>query len=137
MLKHDIKLNNKHDFKFIFRGDKPFRIQRTNSIKDIYILKEMNETRLERTYANNRLKRFKTRNVKDSSTKQTETHEMLNITFKNSINTIKKSNIVNKNVRIDDEIRSKVARNIAESLNADSQIFKNDVTNNNLLNSKI
>ena len=105
-------------------------------MKDIYILKEMNETRLERTYANNRLKRFKIKNVENSSTKQIQIHEMLNITFENSIDAIKKSNIVNKNVRIDNEIRNEIARDIAESSNANNQIFKNDVTNNNLSNSK-
>ena len=97
----------------------------------------MNEIRLERTYANNRLKRFRTKNVKNLSTKQIEIHEMLNMTFENSIEAMKKSNIINKNIRIDDEVRSKVARNIVESSNANSQIFKNHVINNNLLNSKI
>ena len=77
-------------------------------MKDIYILKEMNETHLERTYADNRLKRFKTRNVKNLSTKQIEIHEMLNIAFENSIDVMKKSNIVNKNVRIDDEVRNEI-----------------------------
>ena len=76
----------------------------------------MNETRLERTYANNRLKRFKTKNVENSSTKQIKIHKMLNITFKNSIDA--------------------AVRDIAESSNADSQIFEDDVTNNNLLNLK-
>ena len=89
-------------------------------MKDIYILKEMNETRFERTYADNRLKRFKTRNVENSSTKQIEIYEMLNITFENSIDAMKKSNIVNKNVRIDDEVRNETVRNIAENLNADN-----------------
>ena len=69
MLKHDIKLDNKHDFKFVFRWDESFRIQHTDSMKNIYILKEMNETRLERIYADNWLKRFKTKNVETSSTK--------------------------------------------------------------------
>ena len=69
MLRHDIKLNNKHDFKLIFRWDGPFRIQRADSMKGIYILKEMNGTHLERIYAGNRLKRSKTKNVEDSSTK--------------------------------------------------------------------
>ena len=105
-------------------------------MKDIYILKEINETRFKRTYANNRLKRFKIKNVENSSTKQIQIHEMLNITFENSIDAIKKSNIVNKNVRIDNEIRNEIARDIAESSNANNQIFKNDVTNNNLSNSK-
>ena len=96
----------------------------------------MNETRLERIYADNRLKRFKTKNVENSSTKQTEIYEMLNITFENSIDAMKKSNNVNRNVRINDEIRSETVRDIIESSDADSQIFKNDVTNDNLLNSK-
>ena len=137
ILKHNIKLNNKHDLKFVFRWDKSFRIQRVNSMKDTYILKKMNEIYFERTYANNRLKQFKTRNVENSSTKQTEIHKMLNISSENSSNAMKKSNIVNKNVRIDDEIWNEVARNTVESLNADSQIFRNNITNDNLLNSKI
>ena len=136
ILKYDIKLDNKHDFKLVFRWNESFRIQRANSMKDIYILKEMNETRLERTYANNRLKRFKIKNVENSSTKQIEIHKMLNIIFENSINAMKKSNIINKDVRIDDEVRSEAVWDIVESLNADCQIFENDVTNNNLLNSK-
>ena len=105
-------------------------------MKDIYILKEMNKICLERIYANNRLKRFKTKNVENSSMKQIEIHEMLNITPENSIDAMKKSNNVNRNARIDDEIRSEVARNIVENLNADNQIFKNDVTDDNLSNLK-
>ena len=73
-------------------------------MKDIYTLKEMNETRLERIYANNRLKRFKTKDAEDSSTEQTEIHEMLNVTSENSIDAMKKSNNVNKDARVDDEI---------------------------------
>ena len=137
MFKHDIKFINKYDFKFIFWWNESFRIQRANSMKNIHILKEMNETRLERTYANNWLKRFKTKNVKDSSTKQTEIHAMLNITFENSIDAMKKSNNVNKNARVDDEIRNEVARDIIESLNINSQIFEDDVINDNLSNAKI
>ena len=97
----------------------------------------MNETRLERTYAGNRLKRFKTKNAEDSSTKQIKIHEMLNVTSEDSIDAMKKSNNVNKNARVDDEVRNETARDIAESSNTDSQIFEDDVTDNNLLNSKI
>ena len=68
--------------------------------------------------------------------RQTEIHEMLNVTFENSIDAMKKSNNVNKDVRIDDEVRSEAARDTAESLNTNSQIFKNDVTDDNLSNSK-
>ena len=74
-------------------------------MKSIYILKEMNEIHLERTYADNRLKRFKTRNVENLSTEQTEIHEMLNIALENSIDAMKKSNNINKDARIDDKIR--------------------------------
>ena len=76
-------------------------------MKNIYTLKKMNGTRLERTYADNRLKRFKTRNVKNSSTKQIEIHEMLNITPENSIDAMKKSNDINKDAQIDDKVRNK------------------------------
>ena len=137
MLKHNIKLDNKHEFKFIFWWDESFRIQRANSMKDIYILKKINKTRFERIYADNRLKRFKTGNIENSLTKQIEIHKILNITFENSINAIKKSNNINKNVRIDSKVRNEVARNTAESSDADSQIFENDIINDNLSNSKI
>ena len=105
-------------------------------MKDIYILKKMNETCLERTYADNRLKRFKIKNAEYSSTKQIEIYKILNIASENSIDAMKKSNIINKNVRIDDEVRSKIVQNIAENSNASSQIFKNDITDDNLSNSK-
>ena len=137
ILKYDIKFNNKHDFKFVFRWDESFRIQRANSMKDIYILKEMNETRLKRTYVNNQLKRFKIRNVENSSTKQTEIYKMLNITFENSIDAMKKSSIINENVRIDDKVWNEITQDIVESSNANNQIFENDITDDNLLNLKI
>ena len=57
--------------------------------------------------------------------------------LEDSIDAMKKSNIVNKDVRINDEVRNEVARNIVESLNADDQIFKDIVINDNLSNSKI
>ena len=96
----------------------------------------MNETRLKRIYANNRLKRFKTKNVEDSLTEQTEIYKMLNVASENSIDAMKKSNNVNKNVRIDDEVRNETARNIVESSDTNNQIFENDVTNDNLSNLK-
>ena len=120
MLKHDIKLDNKYDFKLAFRWNESFRIQRANSMKSIYILKEMNETHFKRTYADNRLKQFKTKNVENSSTRQIEIHKILNITFENSIDAMKKSNNVNKDIRIDDEIRNEAAQNIAEKSNANN-----------------
>ena len=54
----------------------------------------------------------------------------------NSIDAMKKLNNINKNARIDDKVRKEIARNIIKSLDANSQIFDDDVTNDNLLNSK-
>ena len=62
---------------------------------------------------------------------------MLNIAFENSIDAMKKSNNVNRNVRIDNKVRNEVDRNIVKSSDADSPIFEDDITNDNLLNSKI
>ena len=64
MLRHDIKFNNKHNFKLIFRWNESFRMQEADSIKKIYILKKMNEARLNETYVENQLKRFRTRKVR-------------------------------------------------------------------------
>ena len=96
----------------------------------------MNDTRLERTYANNRLKRFKTRNMKDLSTRQAETRKMINIASENSADAMKKSNVVNRNVRIIDEPRSEAARNIDEDSSADDQVVEDITADDNLLNSK-
>ena len=98
ILKNKIKLDNKYDLKFVFRWDKSFRIQRANPLKEIYILKEINETRFKRVYASNRLKRFKRKNIENLSTKQIKIREILNITSKNSIDAMKNSNIVNRNI---------------------------------------
>ena len=62
---------------------------------------------------------------------------MLNITSENSIDAMKKSNNINKNARIDNKVRSEAVRNTAESSNANNQVFRNNITNDNLLNSKI
>ena len=61
---------------------------------------------------------------------------MLIIASENLIDAMKKSNIINEDVRIDDKIRNKTTRNIVESSDANNQIFENDATNNNLSNSK-
>ena len=63
MLRYDIKFNNKHDFKFIFRWDEFFRVRKVDSIKKIYVLKELNEARFDETYAKNRSKCFRIRDV--------------------------------------------------------------------------
>ena len=70
MLRHDIKLNNKHDFKLIFRWNEFFKILKVDSIKKTYVLKELNETHFNETYAENRLKRFRIRNVRAEDAKK-------------------------------------------------------------------
>ena len=66
---------------------------------------------------------------------------MLNIASENSIDAMKKLNNVNKDARIDNKVRNEAVRDIAESSNANNQIFENvfenDATDDNLSNSKI
>ena len=59
----------------------------------------MNETRLERIYANNQLKCFKTKNIKDSSIEQIEICKILNATSEDFLRTIKRINILIKDIR--------------------------------------
>ena len=53
ILRHDIKFNNKHDLKLLFRWNKSFKIRKANSIKEIYILKKKIKNYLNKTYAEN------------------------------------------------------------------------------------
>ena len=59
MLQHNIKFDNKHNLKLIFRWNKLFKIRKADSIKRSYILKKMNEVCLKETYIENQLKHFK------------------------------------------------------------------------------
>ena len=49
---------------------------------------------------------------------------------------MKKSNIINKNKRIIEEVRNEVAQNTIGNSSADDQIFENIISDDNLLNSK-
>ena len=64
MLRYNIKFDNKHDFKLIFWWNESFKMRKTDLIKKIYVLKKMNEVRLNETYVENRLKRFKIRKMR-------------------------------------------------------------------------
>ena len=70
ILRHDIKLDNKHNVKLIVRWNELFRIREIDSIKKIYVLKELNETRFNETYAENWLKHFRIRNVQIEDVKE-------------------------------------------------------------------
>ena len=61
---------------------------------------------------------------------------MRNIASENSIEATKKSNIVNRNVQIINEFWNETARDTAESLNVNDQIFENVTADDNLLNSE-
>ena len=63
ILRHDIKLNNKHDFKLVFRWDQFFKILKIDSIKKTYVLKKLNETCFDETYTENWLKCFRIWNM--------------------------------------------------------------------------
>ena len=64
MLRHNIKLNNKHNLKLIFRWNESFKIRKINFIIKTYILKKINEVRLNETYVENWLKCFKTQKMR-------------------------------------------------------------------------
>ena len=63
MLRYNIKLNNKYDFKLVFYWNEFFRIWEIDSIKKVYVLKKLNEACFDKTYVENRLKRFRTWDV--------------------------------------------------------------------------
>ena len=50
---------------------------------------------------------------------------------------MKKSNIINRNVRVIDEVRNEAVRNTSESFSDDDQIFRNITADDNLLNLEI
>ena len=106
MLRHDIKFDNKHDFKLIFRWNESFKMRTTDSIKKIYVLKKMNEVRLNETYVENRLKRFKTWKMQAENVEK----EKINLTkflknvekFKKMIETAEKNFKENFEIRKED-----------------------------------
>ena len=55
---HDTKLNNRHDLKLTFKWFESFKIAKTISNKSTFMLSKLNETFIDETYANNRLKRW-------------------------------------------------------------------------------
>ena len=70
-------------------------MRETDSIKKIYVLKKMNEVRLNETYAENRLKRFKTRKMRVENAEEKKidlTKSLKNIKeFKEMIKIVEKS----------------------------------------------
>ena len=144
MLRHDIKLNNKHDFKFIFRWNELFRVLKVDSIKRIYVLKELNEIHLDEIYAENRLKRFRTRNVwiknaeekelnltliqKDAEEfeKRTETAEE---NFKEKFKMLKKEFDQIEELKENQWDVYEILKDAVMSINEDNETLKNNIMN--------
>ena len=146
MLRHDIKFNNKHDLKLIFRWDESFKIRKVDSIKKIYVLKKMNEVRLNETYAENWLKRFRIRKmrVENVEKKKIDLIKFLeNIEkFKEVIETAEKNFKKNfemkkedfnqiKKLKKDRWIAHDGSKNVVESINDENEIFENNIMNIN------
>ena len=80
-------------------------MREVDSIKKIYVLKKMNEVRLNETYAENRLKRFKIRKMRIENAEK----EKIDLTkFLKNIKKFKKMiEIAEKNFEEDFEIKKK------------------------------
>ena len=130
MLRHDIKLNNKHDLKLVFRWNKLFRIREVDSIKETYILKELNETRFDETYAENRLKRFRTRDVRiEDAEKFEKKAETAEENFKEKFEMLKKKFDQIKELKEDQWNVHEISKDTAISINENNETFENNVMN--------
>ena len=122
-------------------------MRKVDSIKKIYILKKMNEARLNETYAENRLKRFKIRkmrieNVEEKkigltrSLKNTEKFKkMIEIAEKNFKENfeMKKENFNQiEKLKENRQIAHDDSKNAAESIDDENEIFENNIMNINL-----
>ena len=142
MLRHNIKFDNKYDLKLIFWWNESFKVREADLIKKTYILKKMNEVRLNETYVENRLKRFKIRKMRIENVEK----EKIDLTkFLKSFEEFEKMiETVEKNFKKNFEMRKKDfdqieklkknwwrtqnnLKNAAESINDKNEIFKNNV----------
>ena len=144
MLRHNIKFNNKHDFKLVFRWDKLFKIREIDSIKKIYVLKELNETRFNETYIENRLKRFRTWNVRvedveekkldltliqKNAEKFKKKTEIAEENFKEKFKMFKKKSDQIKELKKDQWSVHEILKDAVMSINEDNETFENNVMN--------
>ena len=147
ILRHDIKLNNKHDFKLIIQWNESFKMREVNSIKKIYVLKKMNEVRLNETYIENRLKCFKIWKMRAENAEKEkidltkslknikEFEEIIEIAEKNFEKNfeIKKENFNQiEKLRKDRWVAHDDLKNIAELIDDENEIFENNIMNINL-----
>ena len=112
MLRHDIKFNNKHDLKLIFRWDEFFKIREIDSIKKTYVLKKLNEAHFDETYAENQLKRFRIWNVRIENVEEKKLD--LTLVQKNVEKIQRRTEIVEKNFKENFEMLKKKSEQIEE-----------------------
>ena len=146
MLRHDIKLDNKHDLKLIFRWNESFKMRKVDSIKKIYVLKKMNEARLNETYAENRLKCFRIRKMRVENVEEKKidlTKFLKNIKkFEKMIEIAEKS--FEKNFEMKKENFNQIEKlrknrwivhdslkDVAESIDDENEILENNIININ------
>ena len=117
-------------------------MRETDSIKKIYILKKMNEARLNETYAENRLKRFKTRkmrveNVEEKkidltrSLKDAEKFEEMIETaeesFEENFEMKKENSDQIEKLKKDRRDAQNSSKNAVESIDDENKVFENNV----------
>ena len=144
MLRHDIKFDNKHNLKLIFRWNESFKMREVDSVKRIYVLKKMNEVHLNETYVENRLKRFRIRKMRIKNAEE----EKIDLTklLKNIKKSEKMIEIVKKSFEENFEMKEKDFNQI-EKLKEDRWIVyddlkdvveliddKNEILENNIMN---
>ena len=144
MLRHDIKLDNKHDLKLIFRWDESFKMREVDRVKEIYVLKKMNEVHLNETYAENQLKRFRIRKMRAENVEEKKiglTRSLKNIEkFKEMIEIVEKS--FEKNFEMREENFNQIeklrknqwvaydgSKNVAESIDDENEVLENNIMN--------
>ena len=117
-------------------------MRETDSIKKIYVLKKMNEIRLNETYAENRLKHFKIQEMRVENIKE----EKIDLTkslrsaekFKKMIETAEKDFEKNFEMRKENSDQIKKlkkdrrnaqnnSKNVAESIDDENEVFENNV----------
>ena len=122
-------------------------MRKADSVKKIYILKKMNEVHLNETYAENRLKHFRTRKVRVENVEE----EKIDLTrFLKNIEEFKKMiEIVEKNFKENFEMRKENSnqieelkkdrwiahddsKDVAESIDDENEALENNIININL-----
>ena len=117
-------------------------MREVDSVKKTYVLKKMNEVRLNETYVENRLKRFKIRKMRVENVEEKEIDltkslknaekfekmiEIVEKSFKENFEMRKKNSDQIKKLKKDQRNAQNSSKDAAESINDENEIFKNNV----------